>query len=246
LGLVLFSIRERRTAQPLLPPELLRNRDFVGANLLTLFLYGAFGAVLFLLPFDLIERRGYSASEAGLVFLPIGLVIGLASRRAGRWADMAGPRLPLVLGSAIVALALSLLALTLSDLWLGVVAPMVLLAAGMAIVVAPLTAAVMNAVPEQESGIASAVNNAASRLAGLISVVMVGSVAAHLYLRHARSLALDGTLELRFGLLPGHASPARPALEAAFVDAYQAAMMIAAILAGLGALTGAIFVKART
>jgi EmrB/QacA subfamily drug resistance transporter len=246
LSLVLFSLREHKTSQPLLPPELLRNRDFVGANLLTLCLYGAFGAVLFLLPFDLIERRGYSASEAGLVFLPIGLVIGLASRRAGRWADAAGPRQPLVLGSAIVALAAFLLALTLSDLWLGVVAPMVLMAAGMAIVVAPLTTAVMNTVPEEESGIASAVNNAASRLAGLISVVIVGSVAAHLYLQHARSLGLDGTLELRFGILPDHASPARHVLEAAFVDAYQAAMVIAAILAGLGAVTGALFVKART
>ncbi len=245
LGLVLFSLRERRTAQPLLPPELLRNRDFAGANLLTLFLYGAFAAILFLLPFDLVARRGYSAAGAGLVFLPIGLVVGLASRPAGRWADMTGPRLPLVLGSALVALAASLLALTLSDLWLGVVGPVTLMAAGMALVVAPLTTAVMNTVPENESGIASAVNNAASRLAGLISVVIVGSVAAVLYLRGAHSLAANGTPELRFGILPDILSPARPALEAAFVAAYRAAMSIAAVLAGLGALTGALFVKAR-
>ena len=111
LAFVLFGIRENRLPQPLLPPAFLKNHDFAVANLLTLLLCGAFSAVLFLLPFDLIVRRGFSASEAGLVFLPIGIVIGLASRSAGRWADTAGPRLPLVLGSVIVALAAILLAL---------------------------------------------------------------------------------------------------------------------------------------
>jgi MFS family permease len=217
---------------------------FAGANLLTFFLYGAFSAILFLLPFDLIARRGYSASEAGLVFLPVGLVVGLASRSAGRWADAVGPRLPLVLGSAIVSFATILLALAIANLWLGVVGPVVLMAAGMAIVVAPLTAAVMNAVPEAESGIASAVNNAASRLAGLISVVIVASVAGAVYLERAQSLA-PRTPGLRFGILPDPSSPARAAFEAAFADAYRAAMLIAAALAGFAALTGVVFVKAR-
>jgi hypothetical protein len=119
----------------------------------------------------------------------------------------------------------------------------VMMAAGMAIVVAPLTAAVMNAVPEIESGIASAVNNAASRLAGLISVVIVGSVATVVYLRHAVSFLPGGNAELRFGTLPDPSSPARAALEGAFVDAYQASMLIAALLAGLAALAGAVFVR---
>jgi predicted MFS family arabinose efflux permease len=239
----MFSLREHRLPQPLLPPHLWRNRVFAGANLLTLFLYGAFSAVLFLLPFDLIARRGYSASEAGLVFLPVGLVVGLASRSAGRWADTVGPRLPLVLGSAVVTFAAILLALALSNLWLGVVTPVVLMAAGMAIVVAPLTAAVMNAVPEAESGIASAVNNAASRLAGLISVVIVASVAGAVYLQRSQFLA-PRMQELRFGILPDPSSPARAALEAAFVDGYRAAMLIAAALAALAALAGVVFVKA--
>jgi predicted MFS family arabinose efflux permease len=94
LAFVLFWRRENRTSQPLLPPAFLRNREFAAADLLTLLLYGAFSAVLFLLPFDLIARRGLSASEAGLAFLPIGVVIGLASRSAGRWADRVGPRFP--------------------------------------------------------------------------------------------------------------------------------------------------------
>jgi EmrB/QacA subfamily drug resistance transporter len=244
LGLVLFSAREHRVPEPLLPPELWRNRQFTVANLLTLFLYGALSAALFLLPFDLIARRGLSASQAGLAFLPIGLVIGLASQRAGRWADAVGPRLPLALGSALTALAAALLAMALPNVWLGVGGPVVLMGAGMAIAVTPLTTAVMNAVPEAESGIASAVNNAVSRLAGLISVVIVGSAAAALYLQHAQAHALDGSAELRFGILPDPSSPARAALEAAFIDAYQAAMLIAAALAGLAALTAAIFIKA--
>ena len=171
-------MRENRASQPLLPPALLQSREFTAANLLTLLLYGAFAAVLFLLPFDLIARRGLSASEAGLLFLPIGLVIGTASRTAGRWADRVGPRMPLMFGSAFVALAATLLAFSSPNLWLGALGPILLMAIGMAMVVAPLTTAVMNAVAEAESGIASAVNNAASRLAGLISVVVVALAAS--------------------------------------------------------------------
>jgi predicted MFS family arabinose efflux permease len=242
---VLFSVREHRVLEPLLPPVLLRNRQFAVANLLTFFLYGAFSAVFFLLPFDLIARRGFSASEAGLAFLPIGLVIGLASRRAGRWADTAGPRLPLTLGSALVAFAAVLLALTLANTWLGVAGPMVLMAAGMAIAVAPLTTTAMNAVPEGDAGRASAVNNAVSRLAGLISVVIAGSAAAALYRQRAELHPIAPSPELRFGILPDPSSPGRAALEAAFLDAYQAAMLIAAALAGLAALAAAVLVKAR-
>jgi EmrB/QacA subfamily drug resistance transporter len=242
LAFVLFGIRENRVSQLLLPPALLQSREFGGANLLTLLLYDAFSAVLFLLPFDLIVRRGFSASEAGLVFLPIGLIIGLASRRAGRWADRVGPRLPLILGSATVALAPILLALSPANLWLGAVGPIPLMAIGMAMVVAPLTTAVMNAVPEAESGIASAVNNAASRLAGLSSVLIVGLAASLL----CQSLSIDGTQELRFGVLPDLASPARAPLESAFLYAYRRAMLIPAALAGVAAVAGALLIRPKT
>jgi EmrB/QacA subfamily drug resistance transporter len=246
LAFLLFRMREERASQPLLPPALLRNRKFAVANLLTLLLYGAFAAVLFLLPFDLIARRGLSASEAGLLFLPIGLIIGLASRRAGRWADRVGPRMPLSLGSAIVALAATFLAFSAPNLWLGALGPILLMATGMAMVVAPLTTAVMNAVPEAASGIASAVNNAASRLAGLISVVIVGLAASLFYRHEVQSLLMDGTQELRFGILPAPSSPARAPLEAAFLYAYQIAMLISAALAGLAAVAGAALIRPKT
>jgi EmrB/QacA subfamily drug resistance transporter len=246
LAIVLFARREGRVSQPLLPPALLKSREFAAANLLTLLLYGAFSAVLFLLPFDLIVRRGLSASEAGLVFLPIGVVIGLASRSAGRWADRVGSRFPLILGSAIVALAAILLALSVANLWLGAVGPILLMAIGMAIVVAPLTTAVMNAVPESESGIASAVNKAASRLAGLNSVLIVGLAASLLYGHELQSISIDGTQELRFGVLPEVSSPARAPLDAAFLYAYQMAMLIAAALAGLAAGAAAVLLQPKT
>lgn len=123
LAILLFRRRENQVSQPLLPPALLQSREFAAANLLTLLLYGAFAAVLFLLPFDLIARRGLSASEAGLLVLPIGLVIGTASRTAGRWADKVGPRIPLSFGSALVALAATLLAFSSPNLWLGALGP---------------------------------------------------------------------------------------------------------------------------
>ncbi len=118
-----------------------------------------------------------------------------------------------------------------------------LLAIGMAMVVAPLTTAAMNAVPEAESGIASAVNNAASRIAGLSSVLIVGLAASLLYRHEVQSLLIDGARELRFGALPAPSSPARAPLEAAFLYAYQMAMLIAAALAGLAAVAGVILVR---
>jgi len=245
LAFLLFRMREERASQPLLPPALLQSREFAVANLLTLLLYGAFSAVLFLLPFDLIARRGLSASEAGLLYLPIGLIIGLASRTAGRWADRVGPRTPLSFGSAIVALAATLLAFSCPHLRLGALGPILLMAIGMAMVVAPLTTAVMNAVPEAASGTASAVNNAASRLAGLISVIIVGLAASLLYRHEVQSLLMDGTQELRFGVLPAPSSPERAPLEAAFLDAYKMAMLIAAALAGLAAVAGAVLVRPK-
>ncbi len=120
------------------------------------------------------------------------------------------------------------------------------MAIGMAMVVAPLTTAVMNAVPEAQSGIASAVNNAASRIAGLISVVIVGLAASLLYRHALQSLSIHGTQELRFGVLPDLASPARAPLESAFLYAYQMAMLIPATLAGVAAVAGALLIRPKT
>ena len=183
---------EQRAEAPLVPMRLFAVRAFAGANLMTLFLYGALSGAMFLLPFELIGRRGLSPAAVGLLMLPMGLVIGLLARPAGALADRLGVRGFLVAGSLIVALACVWLAMAPAGLIAGVVLPVVTLAGGMALVVAPLTTAVMNAAPDALAGAASGVNNAASRLAGLFAVALTGAVVAMAF----------GLPEARFGVLP--------------------------------------------
>lgn len=119
VGLALFVRIEARALNPLVPLALFRSRAFSAANVMTLFLYGALSGILFLLPFDLIERRGLSATEVGATLLPMGVVIGAVSRFAGRVADRHGPRILLVLGSLFVTAAALGLAAQLENFGLG-------------------------------------------------------------------------------------------------------------------------------
>ncbi|SMF22348.1 drug resistance transporter, EmrB/QacA subfamily [Tistlia consotensis] len=238
-GLWLFLRTERRTAAPLMPTGLFAEPAFLGANVMTLFLYGALGAVLFLLPFDLVGRRGLSAAEVGVTLLPLGLIIGTLSRAAGGLVDRTGPRPPLVLGSALVAVAASGLALGEGGYWTAVFAPILLLALGMALVVSPLTTVVMNAAPDGKSGAASGINNAASRLAGLFAIALVGA-AANLIFHEGPAAAGQ-----RFGVLPPPGDALRPAVESAFVSAYSSALWLAALWAALAALVALVMLRPR-
>jgi len=221
-GLAAFVLYERRAANPVMPPELFRSPVFTGTNIITVFLYGALAAFLFLMPFDLQGRRGLTASETGLVMLPIGIIIGVLSRMTGSLADKYGPRPFLVVGPVLVGLGAAGLALNLADIWLGAVVPVLFISVGMAIVVSPLTTAVMNSVPDARSGAASGVNNAASRLAGVLAIAIIGAVASLTFAAYAPAGAT-------FGLLPAPDDPARAASEGAFVTAYAAAQGFAAI-----------------
>ncbi|HSK39982.1 MAG TPA: MFS transporter [Arenibaculum sp.] len=233
VALGLFLMVERRAANPIVPLRLFGSRAFSGANVVTVFLYGALGGVLFLLPFELIERRGLSTAEAGLVLLPLGGIIGLLSRRFGALADTHGPRWLMAAGAALVAFAAGWLAVALDGLGIGVVAPVVVLAAGMSMVVSPLTTAVMNAAPDSHSGAASGINNAASRIAGLVAIAVLGTVASVVYAaRTGAGIGAEG-----FGALPPPADPARAALEAAFLAAFSTAMILAMLSALAAAVT---------
>ena len=184
--------------------------------------------MFFLLPFDLQARRGLSASAAGLTLLPIGIIIGVLSRPMGGLADRFGPRPFLVIGSLLVGLCGAGLALNLSSYWLGVLVPVLLFAVGMAIVISPLTTAVMNSVPDRRSGAASGVNNAASRLTGVLAIAVFGAAA---------SLVFDWSVPGgRFGVLPPIGDPGRPAVESAFLAAYSTAMGLAALWCFIAAL----------
>jgi EmrB/QacA subfamily drug resistance transporter len=178
LLLIVFVWQEARSPAPLVPLDLFRSRTFSGINLLTLLLYAALGGAFFVLPFSLIQVSGYSATLAGAVFLPFTIVMGLLSRWSGALADQFGARLPLTIGPAIAAIGYGLLAASPGDsYWTAFVLPITVLGFGMAISVAPLTTAVMSAVPERRSGVASGINNAVARVAGLLAVAIFGAIA---------------------------------------------------------------------
>jgi len=176
LLLGLFVWTERRVAHPMLPLRLFRSRTFAGANLLTLFLYCALSAIMFVLPFHLIERQGYSVVEAAASLLPFVIVMFALSRWSGGLMDRFGPRLPLTLGPMIAAAGCALFRLAVhpGPYWTRVFPAVLTVSLGMAVSVAPLTTAVMTSVEERQAGLASGINNAVSRLATLLAVALAG------------------------------------------------------------------------
>jgi EmrB/QacA subfamily drug resistance transporter len=166
----------RRT--PMMPLGLYRSRVFSGANLLTLFLYFGLGGVLFFLPFELIRVHGYSATEAGAALLPLSLIMGTLSGVAGYAADRYGARLLLAAGPVIVGSGFALLALISpgGSYWTGLLPAILVMALGMTISVAPLTSTVMGSVEARHAGIASGINNAVARVAGLLAVAVLGLI----------------------------------------------------------------------
>jgi EmrB/QacA subfamily drug resistance transporter len=175
LALIAFLPIELRQEHPLLPLGIFRSRQFSGANLTTFVVYGALGTATFLIVLQLQTVMGYSAIEAGSSLLPITVLMLLLSSRAGRMSQRIGPRVPMTVGPMVVAAGLLLLSgLAPGDSYITAVLPGVtVLGLGLAITVAPLTAAVLAAVDENHVGIASGVNNAVARVAGLLSVAVL-------------------------------------------------------------------------
>ena len=169
---------ERRSASPMMPPELFRSVSFRGINLLTLLLYGALDGALFFLPFLLIQAHGYSATEAGAIYLPFTIILAVLSRWSGHLADRFGFRAPLIVGPVVTGVGFMLLGLVggASDYWIFLL-PMTVLGLGMAITVAPLTTAVVNGVSERQMGVASGINNAVASIAALLFVAVLGTIA---------------------------------------------------------------------
>jgi EmrB/QacA subfamily drug resistance transporter len=215
----LFLRTEAHAKQPMMPLDLFRNRSFAGANLLTVLLYAALTGALFLLPFLLIEQHGYSATAAGAAFLPFSIIMGLGSRQSGGLVGRFGPRLPLIIGPLLTGLGFTLLGISgeTGSYWSGFLPGLTIVGVGMTLSVAPLTTTVLNAAPDERSGTASGINNAAARVGGLLAVAALG---------------------LAFG--PAGTSAVKGA---ALLDAYRLVMFAAAALAGLSALSAASMIE---
>ena len=173
---VAFGMVETQKASPMLPLSLFRDRSFLGANVMTVLLYAALSAALFFLPFLLMRVHGYTATQAGSAMLPFSILIGLGSRWTGGLADRMGPRAPLVCGALLAGAGYAVLAMTghIPSFWIGYLPGLTLLGAGMTIAIPPLTATVFSSSPEEVSGTASGINNAAARGGGLIAVAAIG------------------------------------------------------------------------
>lgn len=179
LAVAFVWIEARKKEKAMMPLTLFRNKSFSGISLLTLFLYAALGGLLVLLPYMLIEAFAFSATAAGAALLPFPLIMALLSRRAGGLAESIGVKPMLVAGPIGVAAGFLLFSRVRSDgfdYWVDIFPGLTVMALGMAASVAPLTTAVMNTVDPSRVGVASGVNNAISRSAGLIATAFLGLV----------------------------------------------------------------------
>ncbi len=178
---VLFLLQERRSRAPMLPLGLFARRNFAIGNAQTLMMYAGLSAMLFFLTLYLQQVGRYSPLHAGLAMLPVAVVMFLLSRGFGALADRHGPRALMGLGPLVSAAGLALLALAAGvpvDYWTDVLPGLALFSLGLSMTVAPLTAAVLAGVERRQAGIASAVNNAIARTAGLVGTAALGALVA--------------------------------------------------------------------
>jgi EmrB/QacA subfamily drug resistance transporter len=247
---------ERRSPQPMMPLHLFRSRNFSVGNLTTFTLYAGLSVATFFVVLFIQQVAGYTPVQAGLALLPITVMMFALSRRFGSLADRIGPHRFMAAGPMIASVGLLLLVRTgaQADYPSELLPGIVVFGLGMAITVAPLTATVLGSVEAGHSGLASGVNNAVARVAGLIAIAAIGAVVAGAF--QAR---LDGQLsghaltpQARAAVAIARTRPlvtkaksplVHAALTNASVHAFRVGMLIAAALALLGGLASLIGIE---
>ena len=268
LALIAFIVAEAWGSHPMIPLKLFSSRTFSGVNLLTFGLYGALSVGMLFLSLDMVQTQGYSMKAAGLAFIPFSVILIALSRWAGGLVDKGGPRPPLVIGPAIAGAGFFFMAFSgLSDgpshYWTTFFPGVVLLGIGMGITVAPLTTAVMSAVASNFAGTASGINNAVSRVAGVLAIAVLGTIALVLFSRalQARTALLDlgsdvraalsaeaarlGAAEVPATVASGSVGAVQSAIHMAFVDTFRVVMIVSAVMSWVGAALAGIFVERK-
>jgi EmrB/QacA subfamily drug resistance transporter len=260
-ALVAFVFVERHSPEPMIPPGIFKSRDFTVANLYTLLLYAALGGGLFFIPFDLINVQHYTPLEAGAALLPMILLMFVWSRWAGGLVARIGARIPLTIG-AIVAGAGFLITSFVGiggSYWSTFFPGILTLGIGTSTFVAPLTTTVMNSAPAEHAGGASGINNAVSRVAGLLAVALLGIVIVNSTQSALRTtgsslpssvqtmLQRDSLLSGRApaGIPPAYQAAAQRDVEQAYEVGFRNVLQLCALLAWISALmAGTLLTKA--
>lgn len=263
LALVAFVWWERRAPNPMLPLDLFHSRNFAVGNLATLTMYAGLGGALFFVGLFLQQVAGYSALEAGAAFLPLTALMFALSRRWGALADRYGPHLFMGLGPIVAAAGLFLLLRvdTSADYLTQVVPALLVFGLGLSITVAPLTSTVLGAVDQKHAGVASGVNNATARVAGLLAIAVLGafvssqftksvdadlagkplSPTARAALTEARARSL--TVQPASRVPPTERAEVRSALEHGSVSAFQVGVGLGAALVLAGGIASFVGIK---
>jgi len=257
--LALFVEHERRTPAPMLPLGLFKRRNFAVGNIETFAMYGGLSVTFFLLVIFLQEVAGYNALDAGFALLPTTIVTFLLAKRMGRLADRYGPRLFMGFGPLTAAVGLALMA-TLGahvNYFTDLLPALLVFSVGLSITVAPLTATVLSDADESDAGIASGVNNAVARVAGLIAIAAIGGIIStdfkskldqHLVgvklSAAARAAVAQARTETLARVDPAHVgAQVAHAVQSASVEAFHLGIGISAALVALGGLLGLVGIQ---